>query len=66
MTSIDRFRRWLVVVPLTLFGVLVWVVTSRLIEAEKPLRTSLFAALRLMHLAERVCEICWVEMFKVP
>ena len=35
MTSIDRFRRWLVVVPLTLFGVLVWDVTSRLIEAEK-------------------------------
>ena len=35
MTSINRFRRWLVVVPLTLFGVLVWDVTSRLIEAEK-------------------------------
>ena len=35
MISINRFRRWLVVVPLTLFAVLVWDVTSRLIEAEK-------------------------------
>ena len=35
MTSINRFRRWLVVVPLTLFAVLVWDVTSRLIDAEK-------------------------------
>jgi len=35
MTSINRFRRWLVVVPLTLFAVLVWDVTSRLIGAEE-------------------------------
>jgi len=35
MTSINRFRRWLVVIPLTLFAVLVWDVTSRLLEAEK-------------------------------
>ena len=35
MTSLNRFRRWLVVVPLTLFAVLVWDVTSRLIGAEK-------------------------------
>ena len=35
MTSINRFRRWLVVGPLTLFAVLVWDVTSRLLEAEK-------------------------------
>ena len=35
MTSINRFRRWLVVAPLSLLGVLVWDVTSRLIEAEK-------------------------------
>ena len=34
MTSLNRFRRWLVVVPLTLFAVLVWDVTSRLIGAE--------------------------------
>ncbi|MEC9121751.1 MAG: hypothetical protein VYD04_04085 [Pseudomonadota bacterium] len=35
MTNLNRFRRWLVVVPLTLFAVLVWDVTSRLIDAEK-------------------------------
>ena len=34
MTSMNRFGRWLVVVPLTLFAVLVWDVTSRLIDAE--------------------------------
>tara|TARA_E500000178_G_C16998575_1_gene744469 strand:+ start:184 stop:1848 length:1665 start_codon:yes stop_codon:yes gene_type:complete len=31
----NRFRRWLVVVPLTVFAALVWDVTSRLIDAEK-------------------------------
>ena len=35
MTSFNRFGRWLVVIPLTLFAVLVWDVTSRLLEAEK-------------------------------
>ena len=35
MTSMNRFRRWLVVVPLTVFAALVWDVTSRLIDAEK-------------------------------
>ena len=35
MTSLNRLRRWLVVVPLTLFAVLVWDVTSRLLEAEQ-------------------------------
>ena len=35
MTSFNRFGRWLVVIPLTLFAVLVWDVTSRLFEAEK-------------------------------
>ena len=35
MTNLNPFRRWLVVVPLTLFAVLVWDVTSRLIDAEK-------------------------------
>ena len=35
MTSFNRFRRWLVVVPLTVFAALVWDVTSRLIDAEK-------------------------------
>ena len=35
MTNLNRFRRWLFVVPLTLFAVLVWDVTSRLIDAEK-------------------------------
>ena len=35
MTNLNRFRRWLVVVPLTLFAALVWDVTSRLIDAEK-------------------------------
>ena len=35
MTSMNHFRRWLVVVPLTVFAALVWDVTSRLIDAEK-------------------------------
>ena len=35
MTFFNRFGRWLVVIPLTLFAVLVWDVTSRLLEAEK-------------------------------
>jgi hypothetical protein len=35
MTSFNRFGRWLVVIPLTLLAVLVWDVTSRLLEAEK-------------------------------
>ena len=35
MTSFNRFRRWLVVIPLTLFAVLVWDVTSRLLDAEQ-------------------------------
>ena len=35
MTSFNRFGRWLVVIPLTLFAVLVWDVTSRLLDAEQ-------------------------------
>ena len=65
MTYFNRFRRWLVVIPVTLFTVSVWDVTSRLLEAKKPRRSSLFAALRLTRHGARVCEICWVEMSKV-
>ena len=35
MTSTNRFGRWLVVIPLTVFAVLVWDVTSRLRDAEQ-------------------------------
>ena len=42
MTNLNRFRRWLVVVPLTLFAVLVWDVTSRLIDAEKTAQERFF------------------------
>ena len=35
MTSMNRFGRWLVVIPLTVFAVLVWDVTSRLRDAEQ-------------------------------
>ena len=35
MTFFNRFGRWLVVIPLTLFAVLVWDVTSRLLDAEQ-------------------------------
>lgn len=35
MTSLNCFRPWLIVVPLTVFASLVWDVTSRLIDAEK-------------------------------
>lgn len=35
MTTLNHLGRWLVVVPLTLFAVLVWDVTSRLLDAEQ-------------------------------
>ena len=35
MSNMNRFGRWLVVVPLVVFATLVWDVSSRLIDAEK-------------------------------
>ena len=35
MSNLRRFRSWYVLVPLALFTILVWDVTSRLVDAEK-------------------------------
>ena len=35
MTAQNRFHRWLILVPLMIFAVLVWDVTARLLDAEQ-------------------------------
>ena len=51
MTSINRFRRWLVVAPLTLLGVLVWDVAAAAwpqpVSTDDPRRRRGVAATRL-------------------
>ena len=55
MTTLNHYGRWLVVAPLMLFAALVWDVRLAFLTLNRPLKSSLFAALRLMHRAERVC-----------